>query len=71
MKTLLNTLLAVAISNLVLAQTTSENYVKTTNFQVKTTNGVVDAVSGATLMVDDKQETITYYDGLAHNFPLA
>ena len=64
MKTLLNTLLAVAISNLVLAQTTSENYVKTTNFQVKTTNGVVDAVSGATLMVDDKQETITYYDGL-------
>ncbi|MDC1324637.1 DUF6443 domain-containing protein, partial [Flavobacteriaceae bacterium] len=60
MKTLLNTLLAVAISNLVLAQTPSENYVKTTVPQVpvQTTSAVNN------LSTDDTQESITYFDGL-------
>ena len=60
MKTLLNTLITVAISNLVLAQTTTENYVKTTSPQVPVqTEQALDNLSA-----DDKLETITYYDGL-------
>ncbi|MDB9954023.1 DUF6443 domain-containing protein [Flavobacteriaceae bacterium] len=60
MKTLLNTLIAVAISNLVLAQTTTENYVKNTTPQTP----VQTEAALNNLSTDHKQETITYYDGL-------
>ncbi|MEL6811879.1 MAG: DUF6443 domain-containing protein, partial [Bacteroidota bacterium] len=39
-----------------IAQTTTENYIKTTTYQVETTTG--------TVANDDKIEAITYYDGL-------
>ncbi|RXP51968.1 hypothetical protein EC396_11935, partial [Lutibacter sp. HS1-25] len=39
-----------------IGQTTTENYVKTTSYQVATTTGSVAN--------DDKIETITYFDGL-------
>ena len=60
MKTLLNTLIAVAISNLVLAQTTTENYVKNTTPQTP----VQTETALNNLSTDHKQETITYIDGL-------
>ena len=60
MKTLLNTLIAVAISNLVLAQTTTENYVKNTTPQTP----VQTEAALNNLSTDHKQETITYIDGL-------
>ena len=60
MKTLLNTLIAVALSNLVLAQTDTENYIKTTSPQlpVQTETAVNNLNSSF------KIETITYFDGL-------
>jgi len=60
MKTLLNTIIAVAISNLVLAQTTTENYVKSTSPQVE----VQTETALEDLSPNNKLETITYYDGL-------
>ncbi|WP_369014637.1 DUF6443 domain-containing protein [Flavobacterium anhuiense] len=41
---------------MVLAQTTTKNYIKSTTFQVQTTNGSVSA--------DQKIESINYFDGL-------
>ena len=52
------------VSTGILAQTTTENYIKTTRYTTATTDGTYDAISGATLTNDQKQETITYFDGL-------
>ncbi len=64
MKNLIYTLALIFVSNLVLGQTDSENYVKTTTYQVKTTDGTTKAENSATLQADDKIESITYFDGL-------
>ena len=48
---------------MVLGQTRTENYVKSTVYKIETRNSY-DALSGATLTADQKQESITYYDGL-------
>ncbi|WP_304145915.1 DUF6443 domain-containing protein [Mesoflavibacter zeaxanthinifaciens] len=47
---------ALLVSNLVLAQTDTENYVQNTSYQVETQTGDVQP--------EEKLETITYYDGL-------
>lgn len=47
---------ALLLSNLVLAQTDTENYVQSTSYQVATQSGNVQQ--------EEKLETITYYDGL-------
>lgn len=60
MKKLLYTLAALFVSNLVLAQTPTENYVSSTSPQVPVqTESAINA-----LPADNKTETITYYDGL-------
>ena len=64
MKNLLYTLAIVFVSNLVLAQTETENYIKNTSYQVKTTNGTHKAGTSTELTPDDKIETVTYFDGL-------
>ncbi|WP_303317579.1 DUF6443 domain-containing protein [Flavivirga abyssicola] len=56
MKKLLFTLVTLCVSSLMMAQTTTENYVKTTSYQIKTPTGAVSN--------DYKIEGITYYDGL-------
>ncbi|MHC0446324.1 DUF6443 domain-containing protein [Flavobacterium sp. 3-218] len=47
---------AILVPLMVLAQTTTKNYIKSTTYQVQTTSGSVSA--------DQKKETITYFDGL-------
>ena len=64
MKNILYTLLLVLIPNVIIAQTQSENYTKTTSYRVKTTNGTTNSNTGATLDNNDKIESITYFDGL-------
>ena len=54
-------LLLLLFSGLLTAQTSSENYVKKTTYNVRTHNGI-DGVSGATLVKikeEDKRHTIT------------
>ncbi len=63
MKKLLYTLAAIFVSPLVLAQTDTENYVKTTSYQVATQDGTTNE-TGNNLIADDKLESISYYDGL-------
>ena len=48
---------------LMVAQTTTENYVKKTTYKVKTLNGTTK-VTGGSLVANDKSESITYFDGL-------
>ncbi|WP_299368163.1 DUF6443 domain-containing protein, partial [Winogradskyella sp.] len=60
MKNLIYTVIMLLVSNLVLAQTTAENYVKNTTPQVE----VQDEMALNNLSPDDKIETITYFDGL-------
>ncbi|PQJ80278.1 DUF6443 domain-containing protein [Polaribacter porphyrae] len=52
------------LPSLIISQTTTENYVKTTTYKKKTTDGTYDAVSGVTLTNDDKSVSINYFDGL-------
>ena len=60
MKNILYTLALLFVSVLVTAQTTTENYIKSTTAQVPvTTEAALNA-----LPADDKIETITYFDGL-------
>ncbi len=59
MKQLLYTLAAILVSNLVLAQTDTENYVKTTTYKNPFTEATLN-----TATENDKIEVITYYDGL-------
>lgn len=56
MKKYILILIGLLVSGFTLAQTSSENYIKTTTFQVETTSGSVTD--------DEKIETITYHDGL-------
>ncbi|WP_299367510.1 DUF6443 domain-containing protein, partial [Winogradskyella sp.] len=60
MKNSIYTVIMLLVSNLVLAQTTTENYVKNTTPQVE----VQDETALNNLSPDDKIETITYFDGL-------
>ena len=64
MKKLLYTLAAILVSSFALAQTTTENYIKSTSYQVETQNGTTNANSQATLTNTDKIESVTYFDGL-------
>ncbi|WP_052466932.1 DUF6443 domain-containing protein [Psychroserpens damuponensis] len=64
MKNLLITLAFVLVSFTVLAQTTTENYVKSTSYKVKTTDGEHKVGTSTDLVNDEKIETITYLDGL-------
>ncbi|WP_299223875.1 DUF6443 domain-containing protein [uncultured Psychroserpens sp.] len=64
MKKLLYTIAVVLVSNLVWAQTTTENYVKTTTYQVETTDGNDITGTAIPLNPDQKIESITYFDGL-------
>src|SRR5690606_8104406 len=64
MKKLLYTLAAILVSNLVLGQTSTENYIQTTTYQVKTEDGTTKAGTSIPLTDDDKIESITYFDGL-------
>jgi RHS repeat-associated protein len=60
MKKLIYTLAFVFVSQLVLAQTTTENYVKSTSYKEPVQNQTqIDALAD-----DDKIESITYFDGL-------
>jgi RHS repeat-associated protein len=54
------------VSSGLLAQTSTENYVKSTIYKVKTLNATTKVVNGntVTLAEDDKNESITYFDGL-------
>ena len=54
MKTLVPLLLFLPLS--ILAQSTTENYIKSTTYKVPTKTGNVAA--------DQQQESVTYYDGL-------
>ncbi|OUS03338.1 hypothetical protein A9Q86_00020, partial [Flavobacteriales bacterium 33_180_T64] len=60
MKTSLITLAFALVSSLVLAQTTTENYVKSTTYKVPVSN----QTEISALIDDDKVESITYLDGL-------
>ncbi len=60
MKKILYTIAIGLVSNLVLAQTTTENYIKNTTPQVEVQSETVLN----TLNSDNKIETITYFDGL-------
>jgi len=64
MKKLLYTLTAILVSNLVMAQTQTENYVKSTTYQAETTDGEHKTGTSTDLSDDDKIETVTYFDGL-------
>ena len=60
MNKLLYTLAALLVSGLTLAQSTDKNYVKSTTYEAPVqSQSEIDA-----LPIDDKQESITYYDGL-------
>ena len=56
MKKQLFTLALLCVASLMMAQTTTENYVHTTAYQVPTQDGVVSD--------DNKIESVTYFDGL-------
>nr|WP_321232926.1 DUF6443 domain-containing protein [uncultured Psychroserpens sp.] len=64
MKTVITTIAFVLVSALVLAQTATENYVKTTTYKVKTDDGLNQKGTTVLLTDDNKIETITYLDGL-------
>lgn len=56
MKNIISILLFVLVPLVIIGQTTDENYIQTTTYQVETTTGSVAD--------DNKIETLTYYDGL-------
>jgi len=62
MKKLLISLIALLVSNLVLAQSDSQNYIQTTTYKIKTTDGIIDE-NGNAISSDNKIENITYFDG--------
>jgi len=64
MKNILYTVALVSISNLAVAQTMTENFVKSTTYQIATQNGELKSGTLIELTPDDKIETITYSDGL-------
>ncbi|WP_299117038.1 DUF6443 domain-containing protein [uncultured Winogradskyella sp.] len=64
MRKLIYTIALCVVSNLVLAQTPEKNYVKSTSYQVKTTDGAHNAGTTTALTPDDKIESVTYFDGL-------
>ncbi|QTE21238.1 hypothetical protein [Polaribacter cellanae] len=51
------------VSSGLLAQTTTENFVKSTTYKVKTTDGTTKVIGGS-ITPEEKQENITYFDGL-------
>ena len=66
MKHLINTLALLFVSQLVLAQTTTKNYVKNVSPQLPVqTETAVD-----NLAADHKIESITYFDGLGRKYTL-
>jgi hypothetical protein len=61
MKKILYILLFLPI--LIVAQSTTENHIKNTTYKVETTNGTTK-VSGGAIANDEKQISISYFDGL-------
>src|SRR6187402_3132701 len=61
MKIFLSVLLLLPI--LAFGQSVEQNYIKTTNYKVKTTNGI-DIVGGGSVSESDKIVTVNYFDGL-------
>ncbi|MDO3696023.1 DUF6443 domain-containing protein, partial [Wenyingzhuangia sp. chi5] len=49
---------------MVLSQTNSKNYIKNTVYTIETTDGIHKANTSTNLSLDDKIETISYFDGL-------
>ena len=64
MKNLIYIVVLCLVSNIVLAQTDTENYVQSTSYQVETTDGEHKAGTTTDLTAKDKIESITYFDGL-------
>ncbi len=52
------------VSSLSMAQTTTENYIHSKQYKVKTQDGTTNAETSGSLSSDDKIESISYYDGL-------
>lgn len=63
MRKLIILIVLFVVPMVVIAQTSTENYVKTTSFQVETQNGSTD-LQNVPLTNDDRLETITYFDGI-------
>ena len=63
MKTYIVMLIGLIFPLVVSAQTPTENYVKTTTYQVATQNGTTD-LQNVPLSDDDKLESLTYFDGI-------
>jgi len=68
MKNLLYIFLLALISNTVFAQSTTGTYVKTTTYQVETTDGTTNAGTTTALTDDDKIESTTHFDGIGRPF---
>lgn len=64
MKKLLFTLASLFVSSLVMGQTTTENYIKSTTYRVETNDGEHKTGTTTDLLPDDKIESINYFDGL-------
>ncbi|WP_323787684.1 DUF6443 domain-containing protein [Psychroserpens sp.] len=64
MKNSIYILISILLPYTILAQTTTENHVQTTTYQVETTDGINKAGTTMPLIQDDKIESITYFDGL-------
>ncbi|MFD2916842.1 DUF6443 domain-containing protein [Psychroserpens luteus] len=64
MKNLIYTIALCFVSSLVFAQTGTENYINTTSYQIKTTDGIHKAGTSIELTPNDKIENVSYFDGL-------
>ncbi len=67
MRTLLYTAILLLACNTVFGQSTNENYVKTTTYQVETTDGVHKASTSQDLEENDRLTRIGYFDGLGRS----
>lgn len=68
MRKLLYTLAAVLVSHSLMAQSTTENYIKSTTYHVETTDGEHMAGTATDLAPEDKIESLTYFDGLGRPY---
>ncbi|SFZ93394.1 hypothetical protein SAMN05428642_103108 [Flaviramulus basaltis] len=65
MKKLLFTLAAIFVTSIVKGQVTAtENYIKSTTFQVETQDGITNANTQTSLLDEERIQAITYFDGL-------
>jgi len=64
MKKFLYILIGIFVPSLVVSQTTANNYILSTSYQVKTTDGTHKVGTSIDLIDDEKIQSITYFDGL-------